>query len=380
MHRPRLFRSFFQAGFECSTHRRPDGRRLDLIAGTEHDRTAAQDYRFMRELGLHTVRDGLRWHLIETAPGRYDWSSFLPMLHAARREGLQVIWDLCHYGWPDDLDIWQAQFAERLARFAAAAAAVVRDETGEVPFYSPVNEISFWSWAGGDMARMHPAARGRGVELKVQLVRACIAAIEAVRGVDPRARFVQADPAIHVAALPGQDAQAAEDYRQAQFQAWDMLCGRQWPSLGGRPDYLDIVGVNYYSDNQWFLGGDTIRRGQPEYRPFHAILGEVHRRYGRPLLVAETGAEGEQRAPWLRYVADQAVAALEDGVPIEGMCLYPVLDYPGWDDGRHCQTGLLGYARDGAGGFRPVCGPLLEELRAQQARFAGLQAGLREAA
>src|SRR5690606_1686237 len=63
----RLFSSYFMAGFECSTHRRADGRRLDLVAATAHDRLAAADYRQVRDLGLTTARDGLRWHLIETA-------------------------------------------------------------------------------------------------------------------------------------------------------------------------------------------------------------------------------------------------------------------------------------------------------------------------
>ena len=68
----------------------------------------------LAEHGIRTVRDGLRWHLIETAPGRYDWSSFLPMLRAARDTGTQVIWDLAHYGWPDDLDIWSPAFVGAL--------------------------------------------------------------------------------------------------------------------------------------------------------------------------------------------------------------------------------------------------------------------------
>src|SRR5215213_4079104 len=107
--RPSLFRSFFLGGFECSTHRRPDGRRLDLIAGTGHDRMAGEDYLQLAEHGIGTVRDGVRWHLIETAPGSYNWSAVLPLLRAAEEAGAQVIWDLCHYGWPDDLDIWSAE-------------------------------------------------------------------------------------------------------------------------------------------------------------------------------------------------------------------------------------------------------------------------------
>jgi len=65
----RLFQSWFIGGFECSTHRRRDGRRLDLLASTHHDVNAAADYRMLADHGIRTVRDGLRWHLIETTPG-----------------------------------------------------------------------------------------------------------------------------------------------------------------------------------------------------------------------------------------------------------------------------------------------------------------------
>jgi hypothetical protein len=57
------------------------------------------------------------------------------------------------------------------------------------------------------------------------------------------------------------------------------------------------------------------------------------------------------------------------GVPMEGICLYPVLDYPGWDDDRHCAVGLLG--NPDADGRRPLHMPLAEELARQQAALAG---------
>lgn len=39
-----LFGSFFLGGFECSTHLGRDGRRHDLVAATQHDVLAAEDY------------------------------------------------------------------------------------------------------------------------------------------------------------------------------------------------------------------------------------------------------------------------------------------------------------------------------------------------
>jgi beta-glucosidase/6-phospho-beta-glucosidase/beta-galactosidase len=351
MLQPTLFRSFFLGGFECSTHRRSDGRRLDLLAATGHDQHAESDYRLLARHGIRAARDGLRWHLIEPIPGRYDWSSFLPMLWAARAAGTQVIWDLCHYGWPDDLDVWQPAFVDRFARFAGEAARLVRNETDAIPFWCPINEISYWAWAGGEIARMNPGTMGRGAELKRQLVRAVIGAIEAVREVDHRARIVHAEPLIHVVASAPEDELAARSYSDAQYEACDMLSGRFAPELGGNSRYLDVVGVNFYWDNQWTLAGPAIGFGHPFYQPLSRLLHDVHQRYGRPMLITETGAEGECRQAWLHHVAAEAAAALALGVPLEGVCFYPILDYPGWEDQRACACGLFGPV-DANGGRR----------------------------
>ncbi|HZU24518.1 MAG TPA: hypothetical protein VFA04_03295 [Bryobacteraceae bacterium] len=365
-----LFQSFFQAGFECSTHRRSvDRRRLDMIAASGHGRFARSDYDAVRRLGLGTVRDGLRWHLIETRPGEYDWSSWIPMLRAAGDAGVEVIWDLFHYGWPDDIDIYSVEFIDRFAAFTRAAADVLREQDHARPFLCPVNEISFVSWAGGEATYINPFDSHRGFELKCQLVRASIAAMDAVRSVLPDARFVHCEPAIHIIADPArpQDADEAEHYRLFQFQSLDMLAGRLCPELGGHAQYLDIIGLNYYNNNQWRHNSSTIWLGEPCYRPFRDILREYHERYGCPMLIAETGCEGDERPRWFRYVCGEAAAAMDSGVPLHGICLYPVANHPGWDNERHCPNGLLGYA--GEDGRRPVFRPLALELRRQQRIF-----------
>jgi len=345
---PTLFKSFLQGGFECSSHRRAhDRRRLDVIAATGHDVQAAADYACLADFGMVTVRDGLRWHLIEQRPGTYDWASLDHQLAAAREVGTEVIWDLMHYGWPDDIDIWSPQFPDRFAAFAAAAADYIAPRSSGRRFYAPINEISFLSWGGGDVGYLNPFGHGRGFELKVQLVRASVAAMKAIRRADPAARFVHPEPLINIVTHGErpEEAGAAEGHRQAQFQAWDMIAGRAWPLLGGEAGLLDIIGVNYYSNNQWVHGGPPLSRGDPDYRPFRHMLAEVYARYGRPLFVAETGIEGDDRASWFAYICDDVNEARRRGVPVEGICLYPILDHPGWDDDRHCPNGLIGLDR-----------------------------------
>ena len=101
------------------------------------------------------------------------------------------------------------------------------------------------------------------------------------------------------------------------------------PELGGKPDYLDIVGCNYYVHNQWEYGGRFIERSDPRYRPLWRMLAHVWNRYRRPLFIAETGIESERRPEWLRYVCDEAATAILNGVPLEGICLYPIVNHRG---------------------------------------------------
>jgi beta-glucosidase/6-phospho-beta-glucosidase/beta-galactosidase len=361
------FQSFTMAGFECSSHRRQsDGVRLDLIAATGHDRLAGEDYRACAAHGLRSVRDGLRWHLIEREPGRFDWSSWLPMLEAAAEGGVQVMWDLFHYGSPDWLDQGSAEFAPAYARFAAAAVRVHREVTGKAAIVCPMNELSFLSWAARN--GVFPAIgsdQEEGGWLSRHLVGAAIAGMRAMREADPDCRFIWAEPLINVLPSGPDDAAEAEAKRLSQYHCFDMLSGRSAPELGGSPEWLDAVGVNFYSDNQWYLNGSTIPLGRHDYRPLADMLAETHARYGRPLLITETGAEGSARPAWLHYVCEEVREAKRRGVPVAGVCLYPIASFPGWDDGRYRQFGLFGPPR--GDGSRETYQPLAGELARQQA-------------
>lgn len=370
--RERIFKSYLMGGFECSTHRNHKGKRLDLIAATRHDLFAEADYERLMSIGMVTARDGARWHLIEKEPGIYDFSSLENQVRAVRSTDIEVLWDFFHYGYPDDLDIFSPEFIERFARFTAATAEYLNDEISHTLFVCPLNEISFFAWAAGEVGVFYPFVKNRGNELKRQLVRATTAATDAIRAVCPDVRLIKTDPAIHVVAggkkTPAM-IRAAESYRRSQFEGLDMLCGRREPKLGGNSEYLDIIGLNYYFHNQWrYPSRRKIPLGHDEYRPLNEILREFFDRYQRPIFIAETGIEDEARPEWFRYVCEQVRIALSNGVPIEGICLYPIANHPGWADNRHCHNGLWDYADNE--GNREIYVPLAEEIALQSEKFA----------
>lgn len=367
------FESFLQAGFECSSHRRRDGVRLDLIRATGHDRHVLRDYRSCADLGFRTLRDGLRWHLIESSRGRYDWSSWLPMLEAAEEAGVQIIWDLFHYGSPDCVDQSAPDFAERFTEFALAALELQHSISDRPPLICPLNEINFLSWAVDDgyFTRVGPEEQGW---FKRHLVRTAIMASKAIKDRWPETTIVWAEPLIHVAPHDQRrrTIRAAEKNRGGMFEAYDWIMGRAEPDLGGDPSLIDLIGLNYYPHNQWYWDGPTIPMGHHEYRPLSDMLIEMAERYEKPVFLSETGAEGTGKPSWLHYICNEVRDAIGRGADVRGICWYPITAYPGWDNSRHAETGLFSSVL--SDGSRHVDELLLEEFEAQRQRFDEFEA------
>ena len=335
-----LFDSFFLAGFESACHINRAGVRLNMLQLTQHDRQVFSDYELLRDFNIRTVRDGTCWPLIERA-GTFDFTSLIPMVEAARQHDVQVIWNVFHYGYPDDIDIFAPAFVDRFARYCTALARFIDDHTDRIPFYTPINEISFLAWAAGDVGYIHPFGIERGTELKRQLIRAAIAGMEAIWQVNPQARIVQVEPVIHVMAPRNRPdlVERAAAQRAGQFEAWDMMIGEIEPGLGGHPKYLDIMGLNYYHSNQWEHPDVRLRWEEnprdDRWVPLHDLLAEVYDRYQRPLFIGETSHVGEGRGLWIREIYDEVRTAIRNGVPLEGITLYPIIDRPDWDDLDH---------------------------------------------
>ena len=338
IHNP--FYSFWMGGFECTDKLNAFGHRVDFLTVTGHIELIEQDYAQLEQFNIRTVREGIRWSQVEKTPYHYDWSTVARMIKAGEKYKIQQVWDLCHFGFPDDLTPLHPLFARRFAALCRAFIKFYQTlETRNPLIITPINEVSFLSWLGGEVRGTSPYCKNNGWEVKYGLMRAYIEGVAAIKEIDPQTQILTTEPLVQI--VPPLDADF-EDIEKAgllhedQYQSVDMLTGRMCPELGGSPEYLDILGLNFYYNNQWISGTNehlswANENGDPRWRPLRTMLLEAYSRYEKPLLISETSHPGVHRPEWINFITNESAAVIRQGIPLWGVCLYPIIDRPDWD-------------------------------------------------
>jgi beta-glucosidase/6-phospho-beta-glucosidase/beta-galactosidase len=372
--KPGIFPTFFLSGFECSTFLWKDGRRRDLVAETQHREHAREDYAILQKLGIAVAREGIPWPLVDRG-GEYDFSFIDPLIEAMRAARVTPIWDMCHYGYPDGLDPFSDAFVTRFANYCRAAAEHVCGKLPGPCFFTPINEITFFSFCGGEWGWVAPYCNTKEDRhrFRVALCRAAIAAVKAIREVSPEARMLHVDPLVQVIAPADRpDLKEAADHETFvdTYVAWDILAGLKHPELGGSPEVLDIVGPNNYSFGQMEYREHgphkALDPGHPGIRPLCELLGRVWDRYKRPMVIAETSGMQHGRADWLRDVMNEAMAAVNEGMDLHGICLFPAVDMPDWHTGQWLHNGVCDLEERNGELVRVPYEPYVAELRRWQ--------------
>ncbi len=334
------FRSFWMGGFECTDKLNAFGNRVDLLSATGHLQDCRADYQNLGMFKIKTVREGIRWSQVERTPYQYDWSAVRRLMEAGAAENIQQVWDICHFGFPDDLTPLHPLFPRRFAALCSAFVKFYRsvDPVGEL-IVTPINEVSFLSWLGGDVRGTAPFCVGQGWEVKYRLMKAYIEGIEALKEADPRVRILTTEPLINIVPIQGANVdeieQAATQHNH-QFQVTDILSGRMCPELRGKPEYLDILGYNYYYDNQYVqFPRETLpwlnEYADERFIPLHRLVAAAYQRYHRPIVLSETSHPAEDRPLWISHIAEECATVINQGIPFWGICWYPVIDRPDWD-------------------------------------------------
>jgi hypothetical protein len=352
-----VFPTFFISGFECSSFVWKDAGRRDLVAETKHREHAREDYRLLADLGIGVAREAVPWPLVSRGGG-YDFGLVDPVIDGMNEARVAPIWDLCHYGYPDDTDPFAPDFADRFAEYCLAAARYVtsRVHAESGPYFSPINELTYFSQAGGLWGLIAPFGRDRNTyeELRLALCGADIAGIKAIRSEIPDARMIAMDPVVNIVAprdRPDLISKAHHETWEDTFVAWDVLCGLRNPQLGGTPEILDIVGVNAYSFGQQEMRGDgpheSLEPDDDRILPLHSLIEYAAERYRRPMIVAETSGLRDGRSAWLDDVMQESLAAVHDGIDLQAVCLFPGVDMPDWNTGEWLHNGIADLVEEG---------------------------------
>lgn len=359
----------FLAAFE-STYL--PGHGVDVAETTGHARRWAQDLDAVVASGVRRLRYPLRWHRIEPSPGVFDFSHADEVLDHLRARGLDPVLDLLHHtSYPEWLDdgFRDRRFGAAYLRYAVAVA----ERYPWLRAYTLLNEPFATLFLAGHEALWPPY--DHGVEGFVRLLRTVLPpmseAAAAWRELLPHAQHVWVDTCEHHQGTAGPPARHAETADDRRHVVLDLALGRHLDpdrpflarllAAGGedlmdlRPQQVDVLGLDYYSHSEWWYDEQGGHAPSPYPLGFAAVAGQYGRRYGLPLVLAETNVRGRpsDRVTWLRYMLDQYREAVAAGVPLEGFCWFPTVDSCDWDSllarpgGRPDPVGVLGLGPDG---------------------------------
>jgi hypothetical protein len=375
------FQSFWMAGYECADHLNAFGIRVDLLEQTRHLQRIQEDYAALKEFNIETVREGIRWSKVEVKPYEYDWRAVKSMIRAAQLNNIQQVWDICHFGFPDDLTPLHPMFARRFAHLCMDFVKMYRTIEPDKPLIVvPINEVSFLSWLGGDVRGTSPYCVKLGFEVKYALMKAFIEGAQAMKKIDRNIIIQTTEPLVNFVPADINDEQQvidAANFTDYQYQSVDMLTGRICPELGGHEGLLDILGFNFYYNNQWIHGKNEFLpwfndNNDPRWRSFSDLLISAYSRFSKPFVVSETSHCNDHRPNWLEYVSKEMSKVIELGYPLKGACLYPIINRPDWDQlGDWHLAGLwdLKVDNNNFGNERILYQPYAEELFLAQKRI-----------
>ena len=355
-------------GIECSAPL-VDGRRVDELVKTGHVERYADDFRLARDLGVDYLRYGIPFHLVNPAPGRFEWAWVDDALAACRAAGLTPIVDLMHFGVPDDLHDYQnPELPERFRLYVRAFV----ERYPWARYFTPVNEpyiTAAFSARDGYWNEQRKDERSF-IRALLHVGRCVVLGAAEIRAARPDAVLVQAETCHYTHPLDPGAIDRADLENELRFVTFDMAFGRGLPDVvarhllayGATRDELGwfeqvgsdanwIVGNDYYATSEMQVGADGRIRSSGVRLGYYELAHQYHDRLGLPLMHTETNADGRGAAAWLESQWTDILRLRQEGFPIRGFTWYGLVNHVDWDstltvdNGRENTCGLVSLAR-----------------------------------
>jgi beta-glucosidase len=339
-------------------HARPRLRALDEYELTQHYKLWESDIDLVAETGVHAVRWGIPWHIVQPAPGQWDWEwTDKALEHLVTVKGITPILDLMHYGTPMWLDnsFINASYPQRVAEYVAA---VVARYKSLVRYYTPLNEPMVNATMSGFKAEWPPYLSGDDgyVKLALAIARGMVLTTQAIKAEQPEAVTVQVEALWHTFTQDESLRERAVLANARQFLCFDLATGRLEDD-DILADYVrghgateadlswfrkncvnfDIFGANYYPWSHAEMKLDISGKARTVVRrtsghKIEIILRNAWERYRMPIMITETSSNGaiKIRARWMDQTLETVRSLRSEGIPIIGYTWFPLFTMVDW--------------------------------------------------
>jgi dTDP-4-dehydrorhamnose reductase len=352
-------------GHECTVNRVGD-RFCDQSRLTGHD-DRIEDLARFAELGVTALRYPVLWERVAPdSTDRLDFAWADARVAELRRLGIRPILGLLHHG---SGPAYTSLVDPDMPRLFGDYARAVAERYPHVTDWTPVNEPLTTARFSGLYGHWYPHGHDETVFLTalVTEIEATIAAMRAVRTVNPAARLIQTDDLGDNYGTPEMQA-TIDHYNARRWLGWDLLVGTvdedhaYWPMIEqaglaervrricAAPCPPDVIGVNHYITSDRFLDHrleryPDLRRPDCGFHDFTAarvldppppglesVLRQAWERYGIPLAVTEShlGCTREEQMRWLVEGWRTCERLVGEGVPIEAVTAWALLGNYDW--------------------------------------------------
>jgi beta-glucosidase/6-phospho-beta-glucosidase/beta-galactosidase len=346
-----LFPGFvFATGIENSYPTIADQVRVDEMEKCGHYRRWREDLALTHDLSIRHLRWGPALYRVWQGPARYDWEWVDDVVAEMQRLGIAPILDLCHFGVPDWLGNFQnPEFPEYFAEYAAAFAR----RYSHIIYWTPVNEILItalfsakYGWWNERLTTEESFVRAT-----VNLCRATILAMRAIRKQIPGAIFVQSESCEYVHPSTAAQIPEADFLNERRFLPLDLIYGvtlsermrnylwdhgiakKEWNFFQKtRTPAGCVLGTDYYVTNEHVLHANGTTGPSGELFGYYVIAKQYYERYRLPLMHTETNLQESSGAvQWLKKQWHSLMQLLRDGIPIHGFTWFSLTDQKDWD-------------------------------------------------
>lgn len=346
--------------------------RVDQFRSSRHFENRDADLADVANLGIRVWRYGMPWRLSEPSEGTYDWTLWDAAFESCRRNGLEPVVDLLHFGLPDHYQGFSdRRWVDGFIRYVEAFLQRYPDPV----WFTPVNEpgITATFSARFGMWNDRTASDETYFECLGNIVLANLEALALIRS-DRDGWWISSE-GFGCALLGDDDDQAKVESinaRDMEWLVWDLHFGVE--PQGQALNALDVINgsdLDRIGELSRSVPPDRVVAGHDIYpisvtpygsradRPvsltdrlgaYVATAREWYERYDREFWVSETSNLGltvDEGPAWLTELTESLYSMRGEGLPVRGVCWYSRGDQYDWDSaltlplGKVTEVGLF---------------------------------------